>query len=281
MIKQLLIDATERLTAAGIADPRREASSLLAHALGRDRTFQIAHPEYEPTEDERSRFETSLARRAAREPLQYITQTQEFYGLAFEVGPDVLIPRPETELIVERAIGHLRDLPDPTFCEIGTGSGCITVATLANVPRARAVAIDISYSAIAVARSNAARHSVADRVEFLISDAFESVPESMLFDAVLSNPPYVAAAEMNGLQPEVRDFEPRNALTDESDGLSIIRRIIACAPRFLRPGGLMLIEIGAGQSPSVDAMIDRAIWTGPVFLEDLQSIERTLCVTRK
>lgn len=281
MIKQLLTDATERLRAAGIADPRREASSLLAHVLGRDRTFQIAHPEYEPTEDERSRFESALARRAAREPLQYITQTQEFYGLAFEVGPDVLIPRPETELIVERAIGHLRDLPDPAFCEIGTGSGCITVATLANVPRARAVAIDISYSAIAVARSNAARHSVADRVEFLISDAFESVPESMLFDAVLSNPPYVAAAEMNGLQPEVRDFEPRNALTDESDGLSIIRRIIACAPRFLRPGGLMLIEIGAGQSPSVDAMIDRAIWTGPVFLKDLQSIERTLCVTRK
>lgn len=281
MIDKLLIDATERLRAAGIADPRREASSLLAHALGRDRTFLIAHPEYEPADEERSRFESVLARRAAREPLQYIIQRQEFYGLDFEVGPDVLIPRPETELIVGGAIEHLRDLPDPVFCEIGTGSGCITVATLANVPSARAVAVDISEAAISVAHANAVRHSVADRVGFLVSDVFESIPETSRFDAVLSNPPYVAAAEIRGLQPEVRDFEPRIALTDESDGLSIVRRIIADTPRFLRPGGLLLIEIGAAQSPFVAAMIDRAIWNEPSFLKDLQSIERTLSVTRK
>ncbi len=261
---------------AGLTEPRREASSLMAFALGRDRTFIIAHSEYEPSFSELSLFASILARRAQREPLQYITGNQEFYGLDFAVAPGVLIPRPETEIIVEQSIGFLGGRGRSHFCEVGVGSGCISIAILANVPNAEGVGLDISGTALESARTNAARHGIESRIDLRESDVFSAIATTERFDAIVSNPPYVPAADIAGLQPEVRDFEPRGALTDGADGLSIVRRIIGDAPRFLRPGGLLLIEIGIGQSAEVVSFVDPSIWSTPQFILDLQGIPRTL-----
>ncbi|MBK8813370.1 MAG: peptide chain release factor N(5)-glutamine methyltransferase [Acidobacteria bacterium] len=280
-VSQILIDATAALELAGIAEPRREASSLLVFALGRDRTFLIAHPEYAPTDSERRAFDNFLARRSAREPLQYITGRQEFYGLDFAVSPDVLIPRPETEAIVEHAIEFLREFENPRFCEVGVGSGCISVAILANLPDAFGLGLDVSGTALEAARLNAHRHDVGSRFETRLSDVFCALEANESFDAIVSNPPYVPAGDMQGLQPEVRDFEPLIALSDGADGLSIVKRIIDGAPRFLRSGGLLLIEIGVGQSAETASFVDCSIWSSAEFLSDLQGIPRTLKIFRK
>lgn len=263
------------LTAAGIAEPLREANSLLQFAIARDHAFIIAHPEYDLSENEAELFNNSIARRANREPFQHITGRQEFYGLDFLVTPDVLIPRPETELIVERAIELIADLPSPRFLEVGVGSGCISVAILKNSPKAAALAVDISEPAIDIARRNAEMHAVNDRLQVLSSDVFAGLPTET-FDLIVSNPPYVALAEYADLQPEVRDHDPRMAVTDGSTGLTIIERIIAGAPKYLSSGGHLLIEIGHGQSERVSSLIDPTIWLSAEFIPDLQTIPRTL-----
>jgi release factor glutamine methyltransferase len=280
-IAEILIRSAAVLESAGIAEARRESSSLLGHAIGRDRTFLISHPEYQPTNEERRFFESFLQRRAKREPLQYITGRQEFYGLDFSVAPGVLIPRPETELIVENAVEFLRPLANPRFCEIGVGSGCISTAILSNVSSATALALDVSHAALCCAAANAHANGVASRLELRASDVLDALMPSETFDAIVSNPPYIPDAEIAGLQPEVRDFEPRTALTDGLDGLSIIRRIILDAPRFLRFEGVLLIEIGIGQASDVASMIDRSVWIDAIFLKDLQGIDRTLRAIRK
>ena len=183
--------------AAEIPDPRRDAATLTSLALGRDRTFLYSHPEYAPTADEIDRIEEFLRRRAGREPLQYIRGKQEFYGLDFEVTPDVLIPRPETEMLVERGIEYLAGLSEPRFVDIGTGTGCIPISILKHVPGARGVAVDISPAAIAVARCNAERNGVADRLILIESDLFSNVP-SERFHLIVSNPPYVPAPDIAG-----------------------------------------------------------------------------------
>lgn len=272
-VAEALKTAGETLAAAGIAEPLREANSLLQFAIARDRAFLIAHPEYELAESEAELFNNSIARRANREPFQHITGRQEFYGLDFLVTPDVLIPRPETELIVERALELLNG--NQRFLEIGVGSGCISVAILKHAPKATAIAVDVSDAAIAVARRNAEMHGVADRLNIINSDVFANVPAAT-FDLIVSNPPYVPLAEYTGLQPEVRDHDPRAAVTDESTGLTIIERIIAGAPQFLYAGAHLLIEIGHGQAAQVQTLIDPAIWQRSQFIPDLQSIPRTL-----
>lgn len=266
---------SEALRNGEIADPLRETNSLLQFAIARDRAFIIAHPEYELTVKEEELFRNSVTRRAAREPFQHIVGRQEFYGLDFLVTPDVLIPRPETELIVERAIELLTDLPSPRFLEIGVGSGCISVAVLKHCPKASAVAVDISEPATDVARRNAVMHGVADRLQLLRSDIFEKVPEEN-FDLIVSNPPYVPLDEYNELQPEVRDHDPRIAVTDGSTGLKIIERIIGQAPKHLELGGHLLMEIGYGQRERVRSLFDPAIWKAVGFLHDLQGIARTV-----
>jgi release factor glutamine methyltransferase len=265
----------EALAKAGIAEPMREANSLLQFAIARDRAFTIAHPEYQLSDKESELFQNSVERRSKREPFQYIVGRQEFYGLDFLVTPDVLIPRPETELIVERAIELLTELPSPRFLEIGVGSGCISVAILKHCPMASALGVDISEPAIEMARRNAAMHSVSDQLEILPSDVFENVPEGT-FDLIVSNPPYVPLAAYVELQPEVRDHDPRIAVTDGSSGLAIIQRIVGEAPRFLTSGGHLLMEIGHGQHDGVKAMFDPEHWRSAAFLHDLQGIERTL-----
>lgn len=268
-------------TAAGILhqseiiEPRREASSLLAFALQKDKTFLIAHPEYKLTEKEEKRFRDFLQRRARHEPFQYIRGNQEFFGLNFALSPDVLIPRPETELIVEAAIEILREKENPQFCEIGIGSGCISISILHEVKNASAAGLDISGSALEIAKVNAENNGVSERLKLKISDVFE-ILQNEKFDLIVSNPPYVPSRDFSALQAEVRDFEPKIALTDGKDGLSIIEKIVREAPSFLKPNCFLLMEIGFNQSNKVREMFDMKIWQSIEFLPDLQGIPRML-----
>ncbi len=175
-ISNAIAEGAKLLRAAGLSDPRRESGSLLAHAIGRDRTFLIAHFEDQPAAEQIETFRSFVSRRAGGEPLQYITGHQEFFKLDFEVTPDVLIPRPETELLVETALEYLADDPEPYFADIGTGSGCIAISILCEMANARAVASDISPAALRVAQRNAEHHGVADRLALVESDGFQTHP---------------------------------------------------------------------------------------------------------
>ncbi len=272
-VSEMLRTATEILRESGLAEPRREAGSLLAFALEKDRTFLLTNDKYELSRAEEENFRAVLARRAAREPLQYITGRQEFYGLDFLVTPDVLIPRPETEMIVENALEILKPLENARFCEVGTGSGCISVAVLYNSGAARATGLDISEKALEMTRVNAENHRVFDRLDLKISDVFSSLRDEK-FELIVSNPPYVPRSDIEYLQAEVRDFEPLNALTDGADGLSIIERIVTGAPRFLKSEGFLLMEIGYTQSEDVAGLFDEKIWRSAEILPDLQGIPR-------
>lgn len=265
--------AAVKLDESGVIEPGREAAGLLAFTLGRDRTFLIAHPEYELSDAETDRYTDVIARRACREPYQYIVGIREFYGLDFNVTPAVLIPRPETELLVEKTIEIIGRLKNPRFLEIGVGSGCISVSVLKNVPSATAIGVDIAENALAIACGNAEMHGVAGRMDLRISDVYDVISGDR-FDAILSNPPYVPVADLAGLQPEVRDFEPHTALTDGGDGLGMIRRIVAGASERLLPGGLLMIEFGFGQSKSVLSMYDRDTWKTVEVASDMQGIPR-------
>ena len=274
-ISEALRTATEILRESGIGEPRREAASLLAFALGKDRTFLITRDDYELSETEKTRFQSLLQRRANREPLQYIKGVQEFYGLDFIVTPGVLIPRPETEMIVENAVEILKALENPRFCEVGVGSGCISVAVLYHAKKASAIGLDVSEKALEIAGLNAGKHHVAGRLKLEISDVYEALTGEK-FDLIVSNPPYIPQADIEHLQREVRDFEPFEALTDGADGLSIIERIIDGAPRFLKPEGFLLLEIGYTQSEAVESFFAADVWRSVETLPDLQGIPRTV-----
>lgn len=279
-IAEALTEAAAILSIADVPDARRDADSLLRIAIRRDKAFVIAHPEYTMRQDELERFREFVERRASREPLQYIAGVTEFYGLDFEVTPDVLIPRPETELIVEKGIEFLKSLNDPIFCEIGVGSGCIAVSILANVKNAKAIAGDVSKKALTVAARNAEKHRVADRLELKTSNIFDTIPK-IEFDLIVSNPPYVPKKDVETLQAEVGLFEPHIALSDGSDGLSIIRNIVKRSPERLRSGGLLLMEIGFDQAKAVENMFGTDEWQSVKIEEDLQSIPRMVNAVRK
>ncbi|MFM9903121.1 MAG: peptide chain release factor N(5)-glutamine methyltransferase [Pyrinomonadaceae bacterium] len=282
IVAEALRSAAERLRLSQVAEHRREASLLLAFALHKPAVFLIAHPEYELSDNDQTTFEAYVSRRANREPFHYITGHKEFYGLEFEVTPDVLIPRPETEILVEEAIRELKKLKELNelkklaFCEIGVGSGCISVSILHNVPNANAVGIDISEKALAVAKRNSECYGVADRFSLIQCDVFSGVTGK--FDMIVSNPPYIPDADLTDMQKEVRDFEPHNALFAGTDGLDIIRRIIDDAPERLNLGGLLLIEIGFGQAEILRDLFDPNIWSKLEFIPDLQGIDRVLKV---
>lgn len=283
-IAEALSDAARALREAGVAEARREAASLLAHASGRNRAYLFTHDEESLAAEKLTEFRSLVRRRAAGEPLQYVTGHQEFYGLDFEVTPDVLIPRPETELLVETALEVLRARAAPLVCDVGTGSGCIPVSLLHERVDARAVALDISPAALRVARRNAERHGVSTRLTTILSDCFDALRagewKATRFPLVVSNPPYVAEGELAGLQREVRDHEPRVALTPGGDGLSVIRRLVAEAPDFLEPGGQLLFEIGFGQHEQVAALLDPNVWTLLDIRRDLQGIPRLFALRR-
>lgn len=275
-ISEAVKKSSEILKKNGIAEPVREAKSLLSLALEKDKTFLIAHPEYKLNKKEANLFQTFIERRSLHEPFQHIAGRQEFRGLDFIVTPDVLIPRPETEMIVEAGAEILRKLPNPRFCEIGTGSGCIAVSMLNEVKTARALGVDISPKALRITAENAEKHGVSDRLELRVSDVFDNLPSGARFDLIVSNPPYVPQADMRGLQPEVRDFDPPQALTDGLDGLSILRRIVEESPEFLNPDGSLVLEFGFSQSSKVREMFDLRFWDEPEFRTDLQGIPRTV-----
>ena len=281
-IAEALREASTRLRVAGLAEPRREAGTLLSHALGRDQTFLITHADESLNGAQVSDFRACVERRAAGEPFQYIAGRQEFYGLEFEVGPEVLIPRPETELLVEKALELLKAIDAPLLCDVGTGSGCIAVTLLHERQDAGAVALDVSAAALAVAARNAARHGVEERLRLLVSDCFEALrddeQQELRFDLIASNPPYINESDLEGLQKEVREHEPRVALTPGGDGLSIIRRLVAEAPAFLKSGGHLLIEIGFDQHEQVASLIDPTVWTLLDIYKDLQGIPRTVAL---
>ncbi|MBC7900229.1 MAG: peptide chain release factor N(5)-glutamine methyltransferase [Saprospiraceae bacterium] len=272
-ISRHLIELSQILEAAGIDDPLREASSLLGFAINKDKTFIFAHPEYELTEIEAALFRTSVQRRAGREPFHYIVGRKEFFGLDFEVTPDVLIPRPETEMLVQHSIEILSEIEDPVFCEVGVGSGCIAISMLHVVQTASAVGLEISEGAIAVAKRNAERNDVANRLNLCHSNVYSALKKER-FDLIVSNPPYVPAADIAGLQPEVRDFEPHGALTDGTEGLLIIETIVERSPEFLQSGCFLIMEIGIRQADNVKRLFDPSIWQAVEILPDFQSIPR-------
>lgn len=274
-IAEQLKKATEILIESGVGEARREAALLLALALQKNKTFLVAHSDYELSTTEKIRFQNFTQRRARREPFQYVAGRQQFYGLDFLVTPDVLIPRPETELLVETAIEILRSKDAPSFCEIGVGSGCVSVSILHAVETARAVGFDVSESALKIATKNAERHAVADRLKLEISDVFENLRDEK-FDLIVSNPPYISAADFIDLQREVRDFEPPTALTDGKNGLTIIKKIIENAPQFLKPDSFLLLEIGFGQANATREMLARRVWKTVEILPDLQGIPRAV-----
>ena len=279
-ISNAILEGAQVLSAAGVAEARRESGSLVAHAIGRDRTFVVTHAD-EPLESPAvEAFRKLIARRAAGEPLQYLTGHQEFFKLDFEVTAAVLIPRPETELVVEIALELLKGNLDPFIADIGTGSGCVAVSLLHELRDAHAIATDISPLALQIAQRNADRHGVTERLTVIESDCFAKVSADRLFSLIASNPPYIRDDEMETLQREV-GYEPRTALAAGPDGLDIVRRLLREASPFLEPGGHFVFEIGFGQNASVEPLINREVWELTETRPDLQGIARAVVLRKK
>ncbi len=272
----LLRDAEAVLTAAGVATPRLDAEVLVAAARGGDRAALYARLHDEAPESVARRCGDLVTRRAGREPVAYLTGVQEFWSLPFAVTPDVLIPRPETELLVE-TVCALTGAPGAgmSICDIGTGSGCIAVALARELPAAQLCATDRAPAALAVARQNAVRHGVAQHIAFACGDLFADLDAAQSFDVVVSNPPYVA--DDAALPPEVCR-EPRGALFAGPDGLAVVRRLLAAAPARLRPGGRLVIEIGGGQAEAV-RQLAAAHFDRVQVLPDLAGIPRAVVLS--
>jgi release factor glutamine methyltransferase len=279
-IAEALLEASRILQTSGVSEARREAGSLLSFIIAKDRTFLISHAEDQIDEPSLVRFREAIERRAAGEPLQYITRRQDFFGREFRVTPDVLIPRPETELLVEAALEVVGDAP--LICDVGTGSGCIAATLLCEIVVARAVAVDKSAAALEIAKFNAEKLAVADRAVFVISDCFDSLDSrEYQFDLIASNPPYVPAEVVPELQREVRDHEPLVALSPGPDGLSMIRRLLQEAPAFLKQNGHLIMEIGFDQGEKVQSLVDAGVWRLLELRPDLQGIPRILVLQKK
>ena len=278
-IQNALADATAALAGSGLERARLEAGSLLSQVMNRDRTFILAHPEHVLDADLLAVFQSLAVRRAAGEPLQYLTGHQEFFKLDFAVTPEVLIPRPESEAIVEVALELLpRDRPS-RFADVGTGSGCLAISILHELTHASGIAIDVSPAALNIARGNAKRHGVIDHLQLIESDLFSAVAADEQFDLIVSNPPYVPDDDIDSLQREVR-YEPRSALAGGSDGLDVIRRLLREAPPRLQARGHLVFEFGFGQEELLLNLIDRKAWNLIEVRKDLQGIPRTMVLGR-
>ncbi len=243
--RRLLLRAAGLLQSAGCTTPRLDAELLLCHVLERPRSWLIAHADDMLSRSQTDAFQSLLARREAREPLAYITGEKEFWSRDFYVTPDVLIPRPETEHLVEAVLAHFPERERAwRFCDIGTGSGCLAVTLACEYPRAHITATDLSAAALAVAKDNAERHGVAGRIDFRPGDLLAALATGAPpFDAIVSNPPYIGVAEMEGLETEL-GFEPQHALCDGQDGLRFLRQLVAKAGEWLTPNGMLIVETG-------------------------------------
>ncbi len=277
-LRQHLTAAKARLVVAGIesSEAARDVLLLARHLLDWDRATIHARDTDPPPPDFEAAFDAVIARRARREPIAYITGVQEFWNRDFAVSPAVLIPRPETELIIEEALSMVFGVA----ADIGTGSGCLAVTLAAECPRARIIATDISAPALAAARTNATRHGVANRIDFREARYLEGIPGP--FDLIVSNPPYVTDAEYAELAPEVHEFEPRSALTAGADGLDDIRAVLLHAESRLAPGGRLLLEMGHRQGEAVATLV--AVRAGLQLIDlrnDLQRIPRMAVIERR
>jgi len=254
-ILKLIRWTDERFKKEGLTSPRLDAEVLLAESLGMDRVGLYTHFDQPLQPKELARFKKLIQRRLTREPLAYIVGKREFWSLTFKVTADVLIPRPETEVLVAAALQLLVDAERPTrswrILEIGTGSGAVSIALAKELPSASLVATDLSEKALAIARENALKNGVQERIQFLAGDLFDPLEEGSQFALILANPPYIPRSHFVSLAPEIRDFEPRVALEGGKDGLAFFRRALPRVGKFLRPAGWFLAEIGAGQGPEV------------------------------
>ena len=273
-INEILKAATRRLEDGNIDSPRLDAEILLAHVLNcRRLDFYVDAEKILPLESV-LRFNELVNRRLEKIPVAYLIGTREFMGLSFAVDENVLIPRPDTEILTEFVGEYLRGLDNPIFADIGTGSGAICVSILKFVKNSRACAVDVSQKALDVAKFNAQKFHVDDRAEFFCGDLFSPL-EGKIFDAIVSNPPYIPTNDLKTLQAEVKR-EPKLALDGGADGLNFYCRIIADAPKFLRAGGLLAVEVGINQSIHVKNIFARAGFVGIEILNDLSGIERVV-----
>jgi release factor glutamine methyltransferase len=280
-LRQTLTEAAHRLSHAGIDTARLDAEVLMGHVLGLTREQLLATADFLLSEVHLRPYRELLRRRLEREPIAYITGRQEFWSLEFRVLPDVLIPRPETERLVEIALALAREIPPihaPQILEIGTGSGAIAVSLAKELPSAVIWATDVSPAALEIARSNAAANGVAARVRFCQGDLFEAIDEfTGRFALIVSNPPYIRSAEIDVLEPEVSLWEPREALDGGADGLEFYRRIAHQAGDYLAPNGAVAVEVGADTGKEVSRLFTAAgCYTGVAIFQDYAGRDRVV-----
>jgi release factor glutamine methyltransferase len=289
-VRNTLKQGLAQLREAHVPSFTLAAELLLLHVLGRDRTWIYAHPEEEVSAADAARFFALIVRRAKGEPTQHLTGKQEFWGLELEVSPGVLIPRPETEHVIEVALDRLavRELragrkqtlsgEGLQIADVGTGSGCIAIALAKELPGSTIFATDISSAALLVARRNAMRHNVANQVQFLEGNLLDRVATQ--FDLIASNPPYVGRREAETLMREVRDHEPEIALYGGEEGYEFYADLIAQAAAHLKPGGLLILELGHNSLPAVQPLLDVPMWTNVGVTNDLAGIPRVIAAER-
>lgn len=260
----------------GNRSARRDAELLLAHVLGVDiPKLPLFDAAVSPAQH--VAFDRMIKRRLAGEPVAYILGEQAFWTLDFYVNEHTLVPRPDTETLVEVCLQYLGDATALTVADLGTGSGCILLCLLNELERASGIGLDKSPLALQVARRNAARHSLSGRVEFKESDWFSSIQDTPMFDLVVSNPPYIKSSTICALMKDVRDFEPHMALDGGTDGLSCYRQIAEQSKAYLRTGGVLAVEVGQGQAPAVASIFEQSGYQGLSIHADLNSIDRVVC----
>jgi release factor glutamine methyltransferase len=293
-LKRALASAVERLEAADVGSPRMNAEVLLMFVLGVGRAYLYAHPEHELTAEEETRYGEILAQRAIGMPSQYITGHQEFWGLDLVVSPAVLIPRPETEHLVEAVVELARGVQHPRLVDVGTGSGCVALALACELKDAEIYGVDLSEDALEIARANAARLQLEKQVRFLRSDILTVMPGKgvdpsrrscpMLFhdfDFVVSNPPYVAFSEADKVQRSVFAFEPRLAVFAGENGLDVIRPLIEQGHQALKAGGSLVLEIGYSMQEVVVNLLSPIMWDKTNVVPDLQGIPRVVSARKR
>lgn len=260
---QALAEGARRLRQAGIEEARVNVELLLCHVLGTTRLRLLLDSQRPLSGAEAAALEELLQQRCLRRPLQHLIGTAPFLVHTIEVTPDVLIPRPETEVLVQEALACAKTRPTAELrvLDFATGSGCIAIALAAKSPTTRVVALDVSTEALAMARQNAAHNKVMERLEFRHGDGFAAMKSGERFDLIVSNPPYIASAEIETLQPEVRDHDPRGALDGGADGLDFYRRLAAEAGDFLQPHGKLMLEFGEGQAEAIRTILSAAGWS--------------------
>ena len=274
--------SAEFLSKREIDSPRLQAELLLAHLLKMPRMKLYLNFERPLAEQETEALRQFVKRRGQREPLQHIIGSTSFCGFEMAVDRRALVPRPETEILAEAGWTYLSTLgPDQKALDIGTGTGCIAIALAAKCPNARITAVDTSADALALAAENAQKNNVADRIEFFQGDGFAAVPGRPQFELIISNPPYIPTAEIETLQPEVRDFDPRAALDGGSDGLDFYRMFAGQARQLLKPGGKVMVEFGDGQAPAIRKLFEDQNWIVEAVKDDYSQRARILIATWK